>query len=271
MDCDVTPTIKTATASNALKEERPPLTPEQRSARHRPPGTMVWRERFKTLQVPSWVPSDVQWLVSHYWGEQSLSPQKVDVVQRLLTDPRMETVWQELLQKRRPTGEHFYLLDNLKGVLGSARANEMFPASTIMVFQRAVVVGVSVLRIHEQKSLYYFEQAHGRRGDADFLRRMVKERRLGNVSTKDIQRLAGQLDEAVEAYERLSQLAGLKFAGSRLFDNSQFAAKGFAITMAKTMQGLYGTPMCGTIATLARVALGNDEITPAAVRKWCTP
>jgi hypothetical protein len=182
----------------------------------------------------------------------------------------MKAVWQELLRKKRETGDYQYLSDGMKRKIGNARANETFPASTAAAFLRAVKVGVSVLQIHAQKSVDYLEQAHGCRRDADFLRRMIKERRLGkDVSIDDVRSHAMQLDKAANAYERLSELAGLRFAGSRLFDNSQFAAKGFAIEMAKTMQGLYGSPLYGTVATIAQVALGDDGITAAAVHKWC--
>jgi hypothetical protein len=298
MDCNVTPTMKPATRSDAVKEGTPSLTPEQRTYltfRHmrelksanenlatakselrrvkrkmagKPCQSAVrCREPLPCPEpLPSWVPDDVQWLVTSHWGDQSGSPQQTALVQRLLTDLRMETVWQKLLQKRRLTGEYFYLPDNLKGALGSTRANEVYPASTAVVFQRAVVVGQSALRIAEQKRSHYLEQARGLRSDARFLRRMIKERRLGNVPTDDVHRLASQIDGAAGAYERLDQLAG-----SGLFENSRLAAKGFAVEMMKTMQGLYKTPMYGTIEILARVALKNDEITRVAVREWCVP
>ena len=64
-------------------------------------------------------------------------------------------------------------------------------------------------------------------------------------------KLAPDLDNAADAYDRLSELAGLRFVGSGLFDNPQLVKKGFAVTVAKTMRGLYGGPgaLYGTIAT----------------------
>jgi hypothetical protein len=247
----------------------------QRPSQPKPqkPSATVGRERFNPLKIPGWVPDDVHYLATNRWGNQSGPPQcvEVEVVHRLLTDHRMKAVWQELLRKNRETGDYQYLSDGMKRKIGSARANETFPASMAAVFLRAVKVGDSILRIHRQKSVDYFDKAHGCRRDADFLRRMIKERRLGkDVSIDDVHSHARQLDGAAHAYERLSELAGLRFAGSRLFDNSQFAAKGFAIEMAKTMQGLYGRKLYGTVATIAQVALGDDGITAAAVHKWCT-
>jgi hypothetical protein len=254
-------------ASYTIQGKRPSQPKPQQ------PGRMVGRERFNPLKIPAWVPDNVHYLATNSWGNQS-GPRRyveVEVVQRLLTDHRMKTVWQELLRKNRETGDYQYLSDGMKRKIGNARANETFPASTAAAFLRAVKVGVSVLQIHAQKSDDYLKQAHCCRRDADFLRRMIKERRLGkDVSIDDVRGHAMQLDKAANAYQRLSELAGLRFAGSRLFDNSQFAAKGFAIEMAKTMQGLYGSLLYGTVATIAQVALGDDGITTAAVHKWCS-
>ncbi len=137
-----------------------------------------------------------------------------------------------------------------------------------MVFLRAVKVGTYALHVNEKKIQYYLEQKHGRRNDAEFLRRMIRERRLGNVPLDEVRKLTRDIDKAADAYNRLAELAGSGFEGSRLFDKAQFAAKGFAIEMTKTMQGLYGSPMYGTVATIAQVALNDNRITTPGVRSW---
>ena len=217
--------------------------------------------------VPDWFPKDVHDLASSFLQEAKKSgPSERAIIQRLITDPRMKAVWTQLLQKDRTTGDFRLLANNLVTRFGRDRANEIHPASTIVVFLRAVQLGHGCLQLAEQKSSHYLEQAQRLRVDAKFFRRMIRERRLAKVSSRDVGRMAKQLDDAAETYEKLDQLAR-----NGLFDKKQLLAKGFATNMAKTMRGLFGGDvMYGTVATLARVALGDDEITDAAVRKWCT-
>jgi hypothetical protein len=223
-----------------------------------------WRERYAVLQVPPWVPDDVSFLVRDHWADQSGEPEQIALIERLLVDPRMEAVWHELTKHDRRTGDYSHLAEAMKMHLESARANEVFSASTAVVFQRAVVVGMSAMRINEQKCGRYLEQAAELRKDTELLRQMLKGHRLGTGSVDGVRRNAGQIEKAAEAYDRLRQLAE-----DGLFDGAR--SKGFVIEMAQTMRGLYGTALYGTVTTIAQVALNDQEITTAAVRAWCTP
>ncbi len=222
-----------------------------------PPGIVRGAVGF-----PDWVPEDVRPLAE---GQICGSSARNAMVRRLITDPRMKAVWTQLLQKDRKTGDFRLLANNLVTRFGRKRANEIHPASTIVVFLRAVSLGNGCLQFAEQKSSDYREQAQRLRADARFLRQEIHERRLTNVSRKrDVRSMAKQLDDTAKTYEKLDQLAR-----SRIFEK-RLLAKGFATNMAKTMRGLFGGDvMYGTIGTLASVALGDDEITDAAVRKWC--
>ena len=232
------------------------------------PHTLPWRERYAALQVPSWVPDDVQSVMRDYWGNQLGEPEIVALAERLLTDPRMEKVWHELLRKNRKTGDYLHLSDNMKRVLGCDRANEVYPAATATMFLETLKAGAAVLRINSQKAVGYLEKSFNLQDDAAFLRRMNKERRLGDHA-REVSKLAGVLDKAADAYRRVSKMAGLEPVGYRLFDDSQLAAKFFTVEMAKTMRGHFGSPLYATITTLCRIALQDDTVTQDAVREWC--
>jgi hypothetical protein len=234
------------------------------------PDTARWRERYDALNVPSWVPDDVRFLVREQWGNQSGDAERTALIERLLVDPRMEAVWHELLRRDRQTGDHKHLSEALKKHLGSARANEVFRDSTAMVFRTAVQLGVGARELSKQKSIHYFERANDLRTDARLLRGLNKEHRFGGDG-REVSKLVDDLDKAAAAYDRLNEMAGLRTAGSRLFDSPQLIAKGFVVTMAKTMRGLFGASLYRTLTTIARVALQDDSITEAAVRAWCTP
>jgi hypothetical protein len=222
-----------------------------------------WRERYETLQVPSWVPDDVRYLVQEHWGEESGDPEQIALVQRLLIDARMEAVWRELLLRNRKTGDYLHVADNMKALLGNDRANEVYPVATAVVFQRAVVVGISAMKMNEQKSGCYLQQAAELRKDADLLRQMMKEHRLDSGFVDDVRRSAGQIVEAAEAYDRLRRQAE-----TGLFDEAR--SKGFAIEISKTMRGLFREALYGTVTTITRVALNDDTIKKARVREWLT-
>jgi len=131
--------------------------------------------------VPPWVPDDVRYLTGKWVARQSEDLRQVEVVEHLLTDDRMTTVWQQVLRKDRRTDDYEYLSNCMKKKLGSARANELFAASTAVVFQTAAKAVGTAQRFRTHKGMYYLDQEQGRRRDAEFLRRMITERRLENA------------------------------------------------------------------------------------------
>jgi hypothetical protein len=220
------------------------------------------------------------------------------MVKRLIYDPQMKAVWTQLLQKSRATGG-FRLAVKVRTMFGRGRADEIHHASTIVVFRDAVTFGVECLQFPEQKRTHYLEQAKKLRADARSLEQMLRERRLTGLSRRDVHNIAKQFDNAANYYQVLGDLVGggprptdqdlfdpdlfdpefrvvndavpdeAALTGQRLFDK-QMLAKRFAIKMATTMRGLFGAgAMYGTVATVTRVALDDNEITDSAVRDWC--
>jgi len=178
-------------------------------------------------------------------------------------------------------------------MFGRGRADEIHHASTVVVFRDAVTFGVECLQFAAPKCTYYLGQAQQLHSDARSLERMLRERRL-NLSPKDVHRIAKKIDGAANAYLELCVLVGvpgpsdpepfdsdsfsgldeaipdeIASTGPGLFDK-QMLAKRFALNMAATMRGLFGAgAMYGTVATITRVALDDNEVTDSAVREWC--
>jgi hypothetical protein len=56
------------------------------------------------LEIPDWVPPTVtQWAMKI---SRVIKPPKIEVLRRLLTDPRMEAVWRELFKRKRGNGPY---------------------------------------------------------------------------------------------------------------------------------------------------------------------
>jgi hypothetical protein len=248
---------------------------------------------------PDWLPENIRDTADLFlrraeekaYGSHSSSA--LVMIERLIYDPQMKAVWTQLLQKSRTTGG-FRLAVKVRTMFGRGRADEIHHASIIVVFRDAVAFGIECLQFAEQKRTHYLGQAEQLRSDARSLERMLRERRL-SLSPKDVHRIAKKFDNAANAYLELGVLVGVRprptdedlfdpdsfsqldeavpdevaLTGTRLFDKQMFA-KRFALKMAATMRGLFGAgAMYGTVATVTRVALDDNEITDSAVREWC--
>jgi hypothetical protein len=216
-------------------------------------GLFLWR----AMQIP-----DVHEDIGDREDSESngMESSALAMVYRLIQDPRMKGVWAQLLQKSRSTGG-FRLAANLATTFGPDRADKIHHASMEVVFRNAVTFGVECLQFDEQKRTHYLGQAQQLRSDARFLERMLTERRLTRRSSKDVHRKAKQLDDTANTYQMLGE--------GRLF-HKHLLAKRFAVNMAATMRGLFGADvMYGTVATITRVVLDDDETTSSAVRGWC--
>jgi hypothetical protein len=273
--------------------------------------------------IPDWVPENIQDIanlfvrraLNRFYGP--FGGSVLAMVDRLTCDPQMEAVWTQLLQKSRTTGG-FRLAANLMTMVGRKRADEIHPASTTVVFRDAITFGLDCLQFAEQKSTHYLEQAQKLRSDARSLERALTERRLKNLSPRDVHGIAKKFDDAADGYRLLADLVGVRsrptdpqpsdsdwfrqlaelvgvnprptdpqpfdsdsfielddvvpdeiaLTSQRLFEKQMFA-KRFALNMAATMQALFAAgAMYGTVATITRVALDDDEITGHMVRDW---
>jgi len=70
----------------------------------------------------------------------------------------------------------------------------------------------------------------------------------------------------VKAADAYSKLADLVTAG--YFDEDRIVAVGFVVNISQTIRNLFGSPMYGTVATIASVVL-QREIKASVVREWC--
>jgi hypothetical protein len=261
-------------------------------------------DRLPENIFPDWLPENIRdtagLFLRHAEEEAygSYSSSALAMIERLIYDPQMKAVWTQLLQKSRATGG-FRLAVKVRTMFGRGRADEIHYASTIVVFRDAFTFGMECLQFAEQKRTHYLGQAEQLRSDARLLERMLRERRLKNLSPRDVHRIAKRFDDAADAYQELGNLVGLKprptdpepfdpdlfdpefrvvndavpdevaLTGPRLFDK-QLLAKRFAVNMAATMRGLFGADvMYGTVARITRVVFDDDETTDSAVREWC--
>jgi hypothetical protein len=262
---------------------------------------VIFPDRLPENIFPDWLPENIRDTAGRFlrlakeefYG--SYSSCALAMIERLIYDPQMEAVWTQLLQKSRTTGG-FRLAAKLMTMVGRGRADEIHHASAIVVFRDAFAFGLECLQFAEQKRTHYVEQAQQLRSEARSLERMLRERRL-SLSPKDVHRIARKFDEAANAFLELGVLVGLRprpadrepfdpdlfdpefgvvndavpneIASTWLFDKKMLA-KRFALNMAATMRGLFGAgAMYGTVATVTRVALDDNEITDSAVREWC--
>jgi hypothetical protein len=188
-----------------------------------PPGASA-------VRFPDWFPENIRNQARFFlrlakggaYGSSSSSA--LAMVERLVCDPQMEAVWTQLLQKNRTTGG-FRLAANLMTVVGRNRADEIHPASAIVVFRDAVMFGVGCFQFGEQKCTHYLEQAQELRSDARSLERMLTERRLERLSPRDVHRIAKKFDDAANEYQLLGDLVGARArpANPEPFDPDSFS------------------------------------------------
>ena len=85
-----------------------------------------------------------------------------------------------------------------------------------------------------------------------------------------LNRHEARLWEAVFAYEELADAAapppGSPLLVERQHRNDQWM-QGLVFALADTTSHVFGVPLCGTVATVANVVLGRDDLTAEIVRK----
>jgi hypothetical protein len=176
--------------------------------------------RRDAVEFPDWFPENIREVALDFrrhaaeQGYDSCSSFVLAMVERLIHDPRMKTVWTQLLQKKRPTESRpttgFRLAANLATVVGRKRAEDIHPASAIVVFRDAFAFGVECIQFAEGKRTHYLEQAQGLRSDASFLKQLLTERRLKGLAPREVHRMAKQFDNAANVYQMLADRIGDK-------------------------------------------------------------
>jgi len=234
---------------------------------------VIDRPRAVLPKIPAWVPTTVAECA------QFLRPQKIlikkrlltvprltdpsrTILTRLLTDPRMRSVWAELTRKERRTGRFLH----------PSRLERYAEASERQ--DRAMAALISSV-------LWPF--GHGVRPTARLRRDVDKDRAEAREMARKLRELAAR-EGAVERYYTLVRAKKLEDAAKALDDiasdalGGSFAvvdrdrgsleARGLAIWIAHSCEMLFfGSPLPSVIATMTSVAL-DCEVLAQQVRDW---
>jgi len=116
------------------------------------------------------------------------------------------------------------------------------------------VISISELR---KKRRHYLKMAKDLRADA------AEQERLGLYEGRRMMEAAGAYDELVKvpapAPARVLLVMRQPQGEARL--------KGFVMALGDTTKAVFGTPLCGSVATTANVVFGGNDLTGDGVRK----
>jgi hypothetical protein len=209
-------------------------------------------------EIPTWVPTAVAGLAR----EPSAPPFPDDpsrtILIRLLTDPRMRSVWAELTRKERRTGRFLH----------PSRLERFAEASE----RQDRAMGALI-------SLVLWPYGHGVRPTARLRRDVDKDRAQAWEMARKLRELAAR-EGAVERPKMLVRAKKLEdaaealdeIASDRPFavvdrDRGSLEARGLAIWIAHSCEMLFGSPLPSVIATMTSVAL-DCEVSAQQVRDW---
>src|SRR5262245_1867280 len=204
-------------------------------------------------------------------------PEDEELLRRLATDPRMESVWREIKEhnssehidwerwsrnERRPTG-----LSNEDIALKLTFRRAFFIAMHA-IHEKSIIVTIA-----EHKALIdsYEQQAARLRAEA------AKLRERGDASRATwIWRAYEDHAQAVEraaarCEEDATDLIAVDPTYTHIIERDKGWRReiGFAVMLAMdVMQPLYGTPLYGTVATVINVALARYTVEARHVRDW---
>jgi hypothetical protein len=204
------------------------------------------------LQIPEWVPDPIADKARELHQRHRKSPIAVALIQRLVSDPRMKGVWDELrkqgrdLEKgHRMTGPRYKLAKKFEAIGVDEKA------AVVGLFEQAVNVGRLTLSLPPEKAVsnYWTQQAAKLRADAE---RIAKH----PTPDKSAAAFARRLIKAAEAYE------GLRF-------KTHDQLPGVAGSIALYMKEVFGQPMYETTAAITGTIM-EVKVTGRLVRRWET-
>jgi hypothetical protein len=205
---------------------------------------------ISSLTIPGWFPKRIEDRARRVYARAlHRSQEDATLVARLITDPRMETVWSELEKRERkshqptPTFHHKARVDVPLGPQGEIDIRYKVMAELL---ERAYLAAKTprILQSYAQ----YAGLANQLRIDAD----RVRNDQLGGAKAE---RLADRLDKAAEAYDEMGKLESPNHYRAAVADIAEFMSERF------------GSRMYGLTATIASVAL-ECEISLSKVREW---
>jgi hypothetical protein len=172
---------------------------------------------------------------------------KASLIERLASDPRMDTVLAELTKRVRssyqPAPEYFH----------SARPPEYAAASLAMDPQHIAIEELFCWIASTVECSWLLAPAE----DVPVADLLLEE--AGRLRCKNTGRSRGKASI-------LSKAAGV----FRLQQKKPDPARALAIEISEYLKERFGNPMYGTIATIVSVALGR-KVTLATVRQYCLP
>jgi hypothetical protein len=204
---------------------------------------------ISSLTIPDWFPKQIAGAARLIY-ERALnrSQDEATLVARLITDPRMATVWRELEKRERqshqptPTFHHKARVDVPPGPQGDIdiQYNAM---KQLLAFALLAAKTPRILQSYPQ----YSGLANQLRSDADRVR--------NDQPGAKAERLAKSLVRAADAYDEIGRLESANHYRTAIADIAEFMSERF------------GSRMHGLTATIASVAL-EREISPSKVREW---
>jgi hypothetical protein len=268
-----------------------------------------WRARGEfallaevTVDLPDWIPRVVRDLVpiiSADLQRQGATFEASQLLHRLVFDPRMKNVWNELLRRKRQDYERTEAFVHpasrtswtLKAASERRRAaelrkfggskNEAEADRLELLAALAEVADVEMLfpwypgrpELPQQDLAvaYFFSQTFALAQQSPRPVPMPEARKARRPYLDIATQLrADHFWGASFAYEALADAAAPP-PGSPLLvkrrRRSDERMQGFVIALAATTKQVFEAPLCGTVATAANVALGRDDLTAETVRK----
>jgi hypothetical protein len=247
-----------------------------------------------TLELPDWLPQPVA-IFAHSRRRQG-GPEVRDLLRRLVFDPRMKNVWNELQRRKRENyrstekfvhsltqREHWfsdtrYALQYPEKVRGGGSPPPVILANYHILFLQDSCGGQGRnLSERDLAMAYLFEQAFTlalmdlplvpiselRKKRSNY-RKMAKQLRADAIEQERLGLYESQrFVEAALAYEELAGRSRLVKRQPR----GDARLKRFVMALADITKNVFGSPLYGSVATIANVVFSRDDLTSGRVRK----
>jgi hypothetical protein len=269
---------------------------KQRSARR----SNIRTER--AVEVPHWVPLIIREFAENYIVKSEDGTQN-ELYIRLLRDPRMERVWNELMRRKRKDyfrTDHFVNPATVPGSqsLWTERAKQirrrLTPGSKDdmlvynarlhekMLAQILIPWRAKPVPSQELALAYFFSEvvrnainppglirlADAKRIHIDYLKKAKELRQDATVWNREGKFGSDRLRKAADAYEEMARAAITNpLVTSRKPRTSGAACKGFVIALSEVNKGIFGRQLLGTVANVANVIFDHDDLSSAKLGK----
>jgi hypothetical protein len=269
-------------------------------------GDDLHSARKSPLEFHDWIPPYIRDVAQVIYIDAN-TPQDIELLRRLVLDPRLERVWNELLKKKRkdykrvdqyvhPVTEGAWsfrarLLQSraveLRKMGENTRADCIELRALLQEFDVPNLfnrLSVRELSLQERGLSFLFYTAFSLARPAPLSLSVAQTRNATlpfsvmadrlRADAAEQQRLRGFSDqrllEAAVAYDELAEDAGGPLGTTVVVNRKSrgdVQRRGFVKALASTTQAVFGHSLYGTVATLTNVALKRNDITAEKVRK----